>query len=329
MKKVAIAGATGIVGSILANHLSTDDIELDLYASEKSANEKISVNNRAFTLRSLDAIQQEEYDYIFTAVSADNVNDMVGKIPYPATILDLSSANRQKADVPLLLYGVNHNSYDEQKLIGLPNCVVAPVARPIQIVGSENKITNIFLSTYQSITGAGRDQTTKLIEDLQNDIESMVKMEKIYEFKDSNPDEVNAFNAVPKIDDMEEDGSTGEESKIKFELRKILNLRDVEIIATCVRVPVIRGHCASVNIVCDNEIDLNIIKEKFLEDKDIVFDENIIPSPRQRGFSDKISIGRLRVFKSSPNIISFWVVGDNLDIGAAGNAYKIYKYING
>ena len=94
MKKVAIAGATGIVGSILANHLSTDDIELDLYASEKSANEKISVNNREFTLRSLDAIRQEEYDYIFTAVSADNVNDMVGKIPYPATILDLSSASK-------------------------------------------------------------------------------------------------------------------------------------------------------------------------------------------------------------------------------------------
>jgi len=328
MAKVAIAGATGIVGSLLANYLIKEDLELDLYASEASAGKTINMKGEEFSLKPLEEIYHTQYDYIFLAISAEIVKALKQNITYPTKFLDLSSAYRQDPQTPLLLYGVNHQDYANENFIALPNCVVAPVAKPIQIISNVHSIENIFLSTYQSISGAGREKTHNLLDDTIKDLDALEALESKFDFSDNSISEINSFNVVPVIDEIYADGSTGEERKIKDELNKILKLSDVTTIATCVRVPVIRGHCASINIVCTEAINLNEIKEQFLNDTEINFDDDLIPSPRQNGNSEAISIGRLRVFEDSPNVISFWVVGDNLNIGAAGNAYRIFKYIN-
>ena len=328
MIRVAVAGATGVVGLLLANHLIKEELELDLYASETSAGNTINIKGKEFSLKPLAEIKYTQYDYIFLAISAENAKALKDSITYPTKFLDLSSAYRQDPDTPLLLFGVNHQDYSNENFIALPNCVVAPVAKPIKIISNVHSVKNIFISTYQSISGAGREKTYKILDDTIKDLEALKALENKFDFSDNSIKEINSFNVVPAIDDIYADGSTGEETKIKDELNKILKLSDVTTIATCVRVPVIRGHCASINIICTEVINLNEIKEQFLNDPEIKFRDDLIPSPRQNGNSEVISIGRLRVFQDSPNVISFWVVGDNLNIGAAGNAYRIFKYIN-
>ncbi|RCL38430.1 MAG: aspartate-semialdehyde dehydrogenase [SAR86 cluster bacterium] len=328
MIKVAVAGATGVVGTLLANYLTKENLELDLYASEASVGKTVNIKGKEFSLKPLVEINDTKYDYIFLAISAENTKALKRSITYPTKFLDLSSAYRQDPDTPLLLYGVNHQDYSNENFIALPNCVVAPVAKPIKIISNVNLVKNIFISTYQSISGAGREKTHKLLDDTTKDLEALKALESKFDFSDNCINQINSFNVVPAIDDIYADGSTGEETKIKDELSKILKLSDVTTIATCVRVPVIRGHCASINIVSNEAINLTNIKEQFLNDPELNFDDGVIPSPRQNGNSEVISIGRLRVFQDSPNVISFWVVGDNLNIGAAGNAYRIFKYIN-
>ena len=328
MIKVAVAGTTGIVGTLLTNHLVKENLELDLYASEASAGKKINIKGKEFSLKTLAEIYNIQYDYIFLAISAENAKALRDNITYPTKFLDLSSAYRQDPDTPLLLHGVNHQDYSNENFIALPNCVVAPVAKPIKIISKANSVKNIFISTYQSISGAGREKTYKLLDDTNKDLDTLKAIESKFDFSDNSKNEINSFNVVPAIDDIYADGSTGEETKIKDELNKILKFSDVTTIATCVRVPVFRGHCASINIICTEAINLDEIKEQFLNDPEINFVDGLIPSPRQNGNSEVISIGRLRVFQDSPNVISFWVVGDNLNIGAAGNAYRIFKYIN-
>ena len=328
MIKVAVAGATGVVGTLLANYLIKENLELHLYASEASAGKTINIKGKEFFLRPLVEINDIQYDYIFLAISAENAKALRDNITYPTKFLDLSSAYRQDPEVPLLLHGVNHQDYSNESFIALPNCVVAPVAKPIKIISNVNSVKNIFISTYQSISGAGRERTHKLLDDTNKDLETLKALKSEFDFSDDSINEINSFNVIPVIDDIYTDGSTGEETKIKDELNKILKFSDVTTVATCVRVPVIRGHSASINIVCTEAINLAKIKEQFLNDPELNFDDGLIPSPRQNGNSEVISIGRLRVFQDSPNVISFWVVGDNLNIGAAGNAYRIFKYIN-
>ncbi|HSL85390.1 MAG TPA: aspartate-semialdehyde dehydrogenase, partial [Bacteroidales bacterium] len=315
---VAIVGATGMVGRTFLEVLEEMNLpigNLGLFASGKSAGNKVMFKGQEFIIEELseESLDPKRYQYaLFSAGSS--VSSAYGKTASQngITVIDNSSFFRMEKEVPLIVPEINMEQAKGHKLISNPNCSTIQSVVPLKVIHDLFKVKRVVYTTYQAVSGSGQ----KGLEDLQRTQKGEEPMFYPVPIAD---------NCIPHIDVFLEDGSTKEEQKMIEETRKILGDENLKVSATCVRVPVSNGHSVAMNVTCESEPDLNLLKKALKKAEGIVYYEEGYPTALDAVGQDKVLVGRLRNDNSEDNTISLWVVADNVRKGAASNAVQILK----
>ena len=320
---VAVLGATGLVGSSMVAQLSEKGVGAEnyyLFASEKSVGKRFTISGKPYIVQSLSerSLQDKRIDYALIALNSTLSRKFTPVLlERGATVIDNSSAYRLLSGVPLVVPEVNGDTLvgKSYPLIANPNCSTIQAVVAIKPIADLYKIKRIVFSTYQSVSGGGQKGI--------NDLELTSKGQPPQYF------EKPIFsNFLPKIGEYKFDGYTEEEMKMLFETRKILDLPDLMITATCVRVPVKYCHGETVGIEFDEPIALNAIEQALSGACGVVFSKTGYPTALDAIGSDKVFVGRLRRDVSVKYGITFWCVADNVLKGAAANAVSILKLIS-
>jgi aspartate-semialdehyde dehydrogenase len=319
---IAIAGATGVVGTEMLNTLIMRKFPFDevrLLASADSKGEVYDVAGQEVVVDELNKNSFKNIDIALFATSAKLSEEFVPvAVESGAWAIDNSSHFRMKDGIPLVVPEVNMNAVDRNvKIVANPNCSTIQLMPILKVMNEEAGIERVVVSTYQSVSGAGKDALDELFSQTraifnQQSFEPEAFLHQI------------AFNCIPQIDVFMEDGYTKEEYKIINESRKILNIPDLRITATAVRVPVFFAHAESVNVEFKRSFNLDQLINKLSKTKGIqVLLESNYPMQINAAGQDDIYIGRIRLDHSLKNGINFWVVADNVRKGAALNAVQI------
>lgn len=324
--RVAVVGATGVVGEMMRKVLEEKKLPISKYAffaSKKSSGKKINFLGKEYIVRELKEDSFDEgFDFALFSAGGDTSKKFS---PIAASkgciVIDNSSAFRMDKDVPLVVPEVNpEEALKNNGIIANPNCSTIQAVVALKPLDDLYKIKRIVYSTYQAVSGAGKHG----INDLRNGIENFNKNEK-YELEKFNYEIFN--NCLPQIDVFLENGYTKEEEKMINETRKILKRPELKITATTVRVPVLNSHSESINIEFENEIDIEKIKETLKNSKGIIVQDDIsnetYPLAIKATGTDEVYVGRIRRDYSVDNGINLWVVADNIRKGAASNAVQI------
>ncbi len=319
----AIIGASGNVGRKTIEILEKSKIpfkELFLVASAKSAGKKIK-----FRDKEIEIINLEKYDFskakiTFFAAGSQIAKEWAHKASKKTIVIDNSSYFRMEKEIPLVVPEVNPEALDKHKnIIANPNCSTMQMVLALKPLHDEYKINRVVVSTYQAVSGAGK----AAMDELFSQTKDFLDKKKI---NSKNFTKQIAFNLIPHIDTFGADGYTKEELKMTNETKKILD-EDIDVTATCVRVPVRTGHSESINIEFDNLFDLEnvtrILKKapgcKVVDDRDD--GGYITPLDAEGDYTTYIS--RIRKDNSNVKAINMWVVSDNLLKGAALNTVQI------
>lgn len=329
-RKIAVAGATGNVGREILNILHERKFpatEVVALASPNSRGKKVSYGDKELTVQALD-----DYDFTGTSIGLFSPGGSVSAIHAPraaaqgCVVVDNTSHFRMHDNVPLVVPEVNPEAIADYKKAGIianPNCSTIQMVVALKPLHDLAKIKRIVVSTYQAVSGAGKEAMDELYDSTK----------KIYANGSSTPKKFSkriAFNVIPQIDSFMEDGYTKEELKMKNETKKIMGA-EIEVEATCVRVPVFNCHSESVNIEFENPISVEQVR-KALEKSDgvVVLDrpaEMIFVTPIEVSTQDPVFVSRIRKDTSVKNGISLWIVADNLRKGAALNAVQIAEIL--
>ena len=321
--KFAIIGATGNVGRKTIEILDKSNLKIDdlfLVASKKSAGKKFLFRKKEIKVISLDNYDFSKAKITFFAAGSKVSKEWVPKASKQTIVIDNSSFFRMKDDVPLVVPEVNSDALDNHKnIISNPNCSTMQMVLALKPLHDEYKIKRVVVSTYQAVSGAGKASVDELLDQTKNIIN-----EKKISIK--NFTKQIAFNLIPHIDEFDKDGYTKEELKMTNETKKILD-REIDVTATCVRVPVKTGHAESINVEFDNLYDfeniLKILKNaqgcKVIDDRK---DGGYI-TPLEAENDHTTFISRIRKDNSNIKAINLWVVSDNLLKGAALNTVQI------
>ena len=319
----AIIGASGNVGRKTIEILEKSKIpfkELFLVASAKSAGKKIK-----FRDKEIEIIDLEKYDFskakiTFFAAGSQIAKEWAHKAAKKTIVIDNSSYFRMEKEIPLVVPEVNPEALDKHKnIIANPNCSTMQMVLPLKPLHDEYKINRVVVSTYQAVSGAGKAAMDELFSQTKDFLDEK-------KINSKNFTKQIAFNLIPHIDTFGADGYTKEELKMTNETKKILD-EDIDVTATCVRVPVRTGHSESINIEFDNLFDLeNVIRIlKKAPGCKVVDDRNdggyITPLEAEGDYTTYIS--RIRKDNSNVKAINMWVVSDNLLKGAALNTVQI------
>ncbi len=317
----AIVGATGLVGSTFLKVLEEKKLPIDeyyLFASKKSKGKKVKFMDKEYIIEELThEVPKRAFDYaLFSAggtISKEYAKEFVEN---GTTVIDNSSAFRMDEDVPLIVPEVNFDTIGNAKLIANPNCSTIQAMLPLYVLNKYYGIKRVIYSTYQAVSGAGK----KGIDDL---------IFTSYGYKEDKFPHKIYNNCIPHIDSFEDNGYTKEELKMVNETRKILNLPNLPVTATCVRVPVINSHSESINIELEKDFDIELLKQQLATFPGIVvLDEpnlNIYPLNSFANNKDEVFLGRIRRDYSTKSGINIWVVADNIRKGAASNAIQILE----
>lgn len=316
--KVAVVGATGMVGSVMLQVLEERNFpvsELIPVASERSIGKNIRFKSKDFPIVSMeDALAQKPTIAIFSA-GGDTSLEWAPKFAEAGTVvIDNSSAWRLTH--ALIVPEINGDSLTAtDKIIANPNCSTIQLVMALKPLHDAFQIKRVIVSTYQSITGTGM----KAVQQLENEIAGV-------EGECAYPHPIYE-NALPHCDVFEENGYTKEEMKLSRETKKILGDESVLVSATAVRVPVKGGHSESVNIEFANDFELTQVRQLLTETKGIVLQdnpaENTYPMPIMAANKDEVFVGRIRKDFTQENTLNMWIVSDNLRKGAATNAVQI------
>jgi len=323
MYKLAIVGATGLVGRTVLKILEEKDLpiyEYVLFSSSKSARTIIHFKNKDYVVRELtqSSFCDEHFDFaIFSAGGSTSLKYAPIATQNGCIVIDNSSAFRMNKNVPLVVPEVNPEDIKSHKgIISNPNCSTIQAVLPIKALDDIYTVKRIIYSTYQAVSGAGRYG----IEDLENGSKN-IPLKKF-------PHPIYN-NCLPHIDIFNENGYTKEEEKMINETKKILHRPDLKITATCVRVPVLNCHCESINLEFEREFDIKDIYDTLENSENIcVIDkptENLYPLPTLVSGKDNVFVGRIRRDFSIENGLNLWVVADNIRKGAATNAIQILE----
>lgn len=324
MKKIALVGATGLVGSVMIKVLEErgfQDIEFIPVASSKSVGKKVTFCGNEYSIVSMeDAISKAPDIAIFSAGSTTSLQFAPKFAEKGTIVIDNSSAWRMFDYIPLIVPQINGDILTPaDKIIANPNCSTIQMVMALAPLHNKYKIKRIVVSTYQSVTGSG----VKGVDQLNYERTDLPHV-KAY------PHQID-LNLIPHGGSFEPDGYTSEETKLVNETRKILRDESIQVSATVVRVPVFGGHSESVNVEFYNEFD---IKEVFtlLNEMDgvTVLDDpsqNLYPMPLTAEGKDDVFVGRIRRDFSQPKTLNLWIVADNLRKGAATNAVEIAQFI--
>ena len=319
----AIIGASGNVGRKTIEILEKSKIpfkELFLVASAKSAGKKIK-----FRDKEIEIIDLEKYDFskakiTFFAAGSQIAKEWAHKAAKKTIVIDNSSYFRMEKEIPLVVPEVNPEALDKHKnIIANPNCSTMQMVLALKPLHDEYKINRVVVSTYQAVSGAGKAAMDELFSQTKDFLDEK-------KINSKNFTKQIAFNLIPHIDTFGADGYTKEELKMNNETKKILD-GDIDVTATCVRVPVRTGHSESINIEFDNLFDLeNVIRIlKKAPGCKVVDDRSdggyITPLEAEGDYTTYIS--RIRKDNSNVKAINMWVVSDNLLKGAALNTVQI------
>lgn len=339
MKKsfnVAIVGATGLVGRTMLQVLEERYFpinNLKLLASERSAGQNLLFRNEQIVVEELGQNSFRGIDIaLFSAGSYVSKTFVPIAARVGCIVIDNGSYWRMKPDVPLIVPEVNPNeAFKHEGIITNPNCSTIQLVVALKPLLDNYGLRRVIVSTYQSISGAGQKGINKLISDISS-IKFCEAMEnwqlsdnKNIAFPRRNSDSI-AFNTAFHEPDAEK-GFSVEEIKMMNETRKILNIPDLKISVTCVRLPILGGHGESVNVELSKPFTLDDIREVYPTAPGIVlmddFENGICPTVAKSESKDEVLIGRLRLDSSCENSLNLWITADNLRKGAATNAVQI------
>lgn len=322
--KVAVVGATGMVGQVMLRVLEERNLpitELIPVASERSVGNKVKFKDKEFTIVSMDdAIAVKPEIAIFSA-GGDTSLEFAPKFAEVGTVvIDNSSAWRMDPTKKLVVPEINANVLTkEDKIIANPNCSTIQLVMVLHPLNIKYDIKRVVVSTYQSVTGTGKAAVDQLNS----------------EIKGENPEKVYPYqifkNALPHCDSFSDDDYTKEEIKLMKEPKKIMGDDTFNLTATAVRVPVQGGHSESVNIEFENEFDLDEVRKILSETPGVTLQDdvknNLYPMPLYSEGKDDVFVGRIRRDLSQPKTLNLWIVADNLRKGAATNAVQIAEYL--
>lgn len=337
MKKynVAILGATGAVGQEFLDLIAERNFpfkELKLLASERSAGKQIKLAGETYTVEEATPDSFKDVQIaLFAGGSASKVFAPEA-VKRGAVVIDNSSTYRMDPNVPLVVPEVNPEAIKQHKgIIANPNCSTIIMVMALKPLFDAVKIKRIVVSTYQAVSGAGKEAIDELTDQVRavlgnEPVEARIlpgaALPKHYQI---------AFNLLPQIDVFVEDGYTKEEMKMVHETHKILGDKNIGITATTIRVPVYRSHSESINIELEQPLSAQKARDLLAAFPGVIVQDNpaemIYPMPLATSGRDEVFVGRIREDKSVPNGLNLWVVGDQIRKGAALNALQIAEYM--
>ena len=322
--KLAIIGATGLVGSVLLKILKERKFPLTkliLVASKSSIGKKINFNRKAYEIVSLDTALKLKPNIVLFSAGSDVSIEWAPKFKLiGSTVIDNSSAWRMDSSKKLIVPEINaHLLSKKDKIIANPNCSTIQLVIALSELHNKFNIKRLVISTYQSVTGTG----VKAINQLESETIGK-ESEKAYPYKIYK-------NAIPHCDIFEKNGYTKEEMKLVNETKKILSDDSICITATAVRIPVMGGHSEAVNVEFSNPFEVSDVLKILKNTSGVTIQDDVkrslYPMPLTSQGKDDVFVGRIRRDYSKENALNLWVVSDNLRKGAALNAVQIAEYL--
>ena len=322
--KVAVVGATGLVGSKMLQVLAERNFpvtELLPVASEKSVGKEVEFKGKKYKVVGMaDAIAAKPVVAIFSAGGGTSLEWAPKFAAAGIKVIDNSSAWRMDPSKKLVVPEVNANALTaEDYIIANPNCSTIQMVVALQPLHEKYKITRVVVSTYQSVTGTGK----KAVDQLFNERKG-IEGDMAYKYPID-------LNVIPQIDVFLDNGYTKEEMKMVKETNKIMRDESIRVTATTVRIPVVGGHSESVNVEFENEFELEEVKALLSKAPGIIVQNDdaaqIYPMPLWAHDKDEVFVGRLRRDETQPKTLNMWIVSDNLRKGAATNAIQIAEYL--
>lgn len=322
--KIAIVGATGMVGEVMLKVLEERHfpiIELIPVASEKSIGKTITFKDKDYKVVSLtDAVNSRPDLALFSAGGNTSLEWAPKFAEVGTTVIDNSSAWRMDLNKKLIVPEINASQLSKNdKIIANPNCSTIQMVMVLAPLHKKYKIKRIVVSTYQSISGTG----LKAVQQLENELAG-IKGEMAYHYPIHK-------NAIPHCDVFEDNGYTKEEMKLVNETQKILDDKTIAVTATAVRIPTSGGHSEAINVEFYTDFDINEVRKILSQTDGVVvqdnIDVNLYPMPLYAHGKDDVFVGRIRRDGSQPNTLNMWVVSDNLRKGAATNTIQIAEYL--
>ena len=322
--KIAVVGATGMVGQVMLKVLEERNLpitELIPVASERSVGKKITFKGQEYAIVSMqEAIDRKPEIALFSAGGETSKQFAPKFAEAGTTVIDNSSAWRMEVDKKLVVPEINANVLTkEDKIIANPNCSTIQLVMVLAPLNKKYDIRRVIISTYQSVTGTGKDAVDQLNAEIKGETPQMVYPYQIFK------------NALPHCDVFADDDYTKEEIKLMKEPKKIMGDDTFSLTATAVRVPVQGGHSESVNIEFENEFDLQEVRQILSETPGVVVlddvQNKVYPMPLEAEGKDEVFVGRIRRDLSQPKTLNLWIVADNHRKGAATNAVQIAEYL--
>ncbi|MHB1406903.1 MAG: aspartate-semialdehyde dehydrogenase [Desulfitobacteriaceae bacterium] len=328
MPNVAIVGATGAVGQEFLKILAERNFpvnELRLLATKRSAGKSVSWQGRELAVQETTHDSFKGIDIALFAGGSTSTEYARSAVENGAIVIDNSSAFRLDPEVPLIVPEVNPEDVRGHKgIIANPNCSTIIMVVALKPIFELAGIRRVVVSTYQAVSGAGREG----MEELEGQLRSWTKGEDLV--SQAFPYQI-AFNLIPRIDVFQEGDYTKEEWKMVKETQKIFHVPDMAITATTVRVPVLRSHSESINIETERKVSVEEVREALSKAKGVVVVDNPAedryPMPWFSADTDEVYVGRIREDFSIEKGLNIWVVGDQIRKGAATNAVQIAELL--
>ena len=322
--KVAVIGATGLVGQKMLQVLAEQNLQIDeiiVAASDKSIGKKVAYKDKELTLISMDQAVEARPDIAIFSAGAEVSLKYAEKFAAVGTyVIDNSSAWRKDKNVPLVVPEINASDISvDNHIIANPNCTTICMLMALAPLHKRYNAKRLVISTYQSVSGSGQKGLNQLALEQKGEVcDNPAYPTQIHE------------NVIPHGGNFLENGYTAEEEKLVFETNKILH-SDIAVTATVVRVPVYGGHSESINIEFEQDFDLDEVRNILSASPGVTLydnpSENVYPTPVMAYDKDDVFVGRIRRDFSIDKGLNIWLVSDNIRKGAATNAVQIAKYI--
>ena len=322
--KVAVVGATGMVGEIMLTVLEERNFPLEellLVASERSVGKKLVYKGKSYEVIGLETAVAARPDIALFSAGGDTSLEWAPKFAeVGTTVIDNSSAWRMDQSKKLIVPEINGSLLTkEDKIIANPNCSTIQMVMALAPLHKKYTIKRLVISTYQSITGTG----VKAVRQLE---EEALGQEGVKAY----PHPIHK-NALPQCDVFLDNDYTKEEMKLVHETHKILGDNSIGITATAVRIPVVGGHSEAVNIEFEKDFEVDAVREILKQTSGVIVQDNpsksLYPMPLSAAGNDAVFVGRIRRDTSHPKAINMWIVADNLRKGAATNTIQIAEYL--
>ncbi len=319
-QRVAVIGATGVVGDTIARVLERRGFPVGHYvpvATDRSVGRTIEAFGQSWPVRSTGDIDFGELDYCFFTAGAVVSRELIPiAVDRGCKVVDNTTAFRMDASVPLVVPEINGGRVTrDTPLVSCPNCTAINLVMTLAPVLEFTTIRRVVVTAFQSVSGAGRKALDELERQIEADGGQGVAVAEVF-------DKPIAFNCIPKVGEIAASGYSTEEEKIIEETRKILELPSLDVVPTSVRVPVRVGHALSINVELGEAVTVDDLKACWRRADGLTCDDEL-PTPVDIAGGDDVAIGRLREDTTRPHAFSYWAVGDNLRKGAATNSVQI------